>query len=39
MADEAKQFIREFWSKTQHWRLVQMMKHYIDFLNTWRPFK
>ena len=29
----------EFWSKTQHWRLVQIIKHMNEFINTWRPYK
>lgn len=39
MADAAKQFIREFWSKTQHWRLVQMIKHWNELIDIWRPYK
>ena len=31
-----KQFIREFWSQRQHWRLVKMAEHLNAFFNAWR---
>lgn len=34
--DEAKQFLREFWSQRQHWRLMKMIEHWKAFLNSWR---
>ena len=31
-----KQFIREFWSQRQYWRLVKMTRHLVDFFNVWK---
>lgn len=36
MSDEFQTFMREFWSKTQHWRLMKMTEHLVDFFNSWR---
>lgn len=30
-----KQFIREFWSQRQYWRLVTMTKHIVQFFKSW----
>lgn len=31
-----KQFIREFWSQMQHWRLIKFVEHMSEFFNSWR---
>lgn len=29
-------FMREFWSKRQHWRLMKAVEHMTEFFNSWR---
>lgn len=29
-------FMREFWSKRQHWRLMKFAEHITEFFNAWR---
>ncbi len=31
-----KQFIREFWSQRQHWRMMKFIEHMNGFFNAWR---
>ena len=36
MSDEWKQFMREFYSPMQHWRIMKFIEHMKEFFNSWK---
>ena len=36
MSDDAKEFVRQFWSKMQHWRLMKMVEHLVEASLWWK---
>ena len=36
MSDEWKQFMREFYSPMQHWRIMKFIEHMKLFLTSWK---
>lgn len=36
MTDPVKQFLREFYSPMQHWRIMKFIEHMKAFLTSWK---
>lgn len=39
MSDDFKQFMREFFSPLQHWRMMKIIEHMQAFFNSWKDKK
>jgi hypothetical protein len=36
MSNDTKEFVREFWSKLQHWRLMKIAEHLREAALWWK---
>lgn len=39
MSDDFKDFMRQYYSKMQHWRLMKIIEHWTNFLRSWEKLK